>query len=34
MKLTNKQVRNIILEELRQVLSENVDFFGARLCRI
>lgn len=29
MKLTNKQVRNIILEELRQVLSENVDFFGA-----
>jgi hypothetical protein len=28
MKLTNKQVRSIILEELRQVLSENAAFFG------
>ena len=28
MRLSNKQVRNIIVEELRQVLSENAAFFG------
>ena len=31
MKLTNKQVRSIIVEELHQVLSENAAFFGEHL---